>query len=64
MHGLYLGALLVINTSPGDEGKETGCKGQTARHRSETGRAVLRVFYEPAGLVCLPYCSCGVPGGV
>lgn len=47
MYGLNLDALLVTNTPHGDEGKETLCEGQTARHRSDIGKAVFQMFYEP-----------------
>lgn len=62
MHGLCLTALLVTNTAHGDEGRESGCKGQTARLRSDTGKALSQMFCEPVGLVCLPCGSSGEPG--
>lgn len=50
-----LSALLVTNTAHGDEGKESGCKGQTAGLRASTGKVISQMFYEPAVLF---FCPC------
>lgn len=49
-----LSALLVTNTGQGDEGKESGCKGQTTGLRASTGKALSQVFYKPALLIFFP----------